>query len=63
MNPHVLHGKSSNFYRKYVNTAKKKKTFLFKDFFSKCDQICSKLRIWSYLFKKSFIENSIFCAV
>ena len=42
---------------------KKKKTFLFKDFVSKCDQICSKLRIWSYLFKKSFIENSIFCAV
>ena len=30
MNPHVLHGKSSNFYRKYVNTAKKKKRFCLK---------------------------------
>ena len=29
MNPHVLHGKSSNFYRKYVNTAKKKKKRFF----------------------------------
>ena len=34
-----------------------------KDFFSKCDQILSKLRIWSYLLKKSLMENFIFCAV
>ena len=34
-----------------------------KDFFSKCDQICSFLRIWSYLRKKSLMENFIFCAV
>ena len=26
-----------------------------KDFFRKCDQIHRKLRIWSYLLKKSFI--------
>ena len=32
--------------------------FSMKDFTSKCDQICSFLRIWSYLLKKS-----IFCAV
>ena len=37
--------------------------FSIKDFFSKCDQICSFLRIWSYLLKKSFMENFIFCAV
>ena len=32
------------------------------DFFSKCDQIRSFLRIWSHLLKKSLIENFIFCA-
>ena len=37
--------------------------FFTKDFFSKCDQIRSKLRIWSYLLKKSFVKNFIFCAV
>ena len=31
-----------------------------KDFFSKCDQICRKLRIWSHLLKKYLLENSIF---
>ena len=36
--------------------------FCFKDFFSKCDQIRSFLRIWSCLLK-SPIENLIFCAV
>ena len=33
------------------------------DFFSKCDQICSFLRIWLNLLKKSLIEKFIFCAV
>ena len=37
--------------------------FSIKDFFSKCDQIRSYLQIWSYLLKKSFMENFIFCAV
>ena len=37
--------------------------FSFKDFFSKCDQIRSFLRIWSHLLKKSLTENFIFCAV
>ena len=37
--------------------------FSIKDFFSKHDQICRKLRIWSYLLKKSLKENFIFCAV
>ena len=31
--------------------------FSIKDFFSKCDQISRKLRIWSHLLKKSFMEN------
>ena len=37
--------------------------FSSKDFFSKCDQICSFLRIWSHLLKKSLLKNFIFCAV
>ena len=44
------------------DTAQKMK-FSIKDFFSKCDQIRKKLRIWSYLLKKSLMENFIFCAV
>ena len=34
--------------------------FFIKDFFSKCDQIRSKLRIWSHLLQKSVMENFIF---
>ena len=37
--------------------------FPIKYFFSKCDQIHRKLRIWSHLLKTSFMENFIFCAV
>ena len=37
-----------------------KKRFSIKDFFSKCDQIHRKLRIWSHLLKKSLMENFIF---
>ena len=37
--------------------------FSIKDFSSKCDQIRSKLRIWSHLLKKLLMENFIFCAV
>ena len=37
--------------------------FSIKDFFSKCDQIPIKLRIWSRLLKKFLMENFIFCAV
>ena len=40
-----------------------KMKFSIKDFFSKCDQIRKKLRIWSHLLKKSLMENFIFCAV
>ena len=40
-------------------TAQKTK-FSITDFFSKCDQIRRKLRIWSHLLKKSLLENFIF---
>ena len=38
------------------NTVQKMK-FSIKDFFSKCDQIRSFLRIWSHLLNKSLMEN------
>ena len=46
----------------FPHTAQKM-MFSIKDFFSKCDQILSFLRIWSHLLKKSLMENLIFCAV
>ena len=55
--PPWIHGFSD-----YSNTAQKMK-FSIKDFFSKCDQIRSFLRIWSHLLKQSLMENFIFCAV
>ena len=47
---------------KFLNTAQKIK-FSIMNFFSKCDQILSFLRIWSHLLEKSLMENFIFCAV
>ena len=41
-------------------TAQKMK-FSIKDFFSKCNQIRRKLRIWSHLLKKSLIEFFVQC--
>ena len=35
--------------------------FSITDFFSKCEQIRKKLRMWLDLLKKSFMENLIFC--
>ena len=37
--------------------------FSIKDYFSKCDHIRRKLRIWSQLLKNSLMKNFIFCAV
>ena len=51
-----------DFYRTVAGTAQKVK-FSIKDSFSKCDQIRSFLRVWSYLLKKSLMENLIFCVV
>ena len=42
-----------------TETAQKMK-FSIKDFFSKCDQIRSFLRIWSHLLKKFLMENFFF---
>ena len=47
----------------YLTGTAQKMKFSIKDFFSKCDQICRKLRIWSHLLKKSLMENLIFCPV
>ena len=46
-----------------ITTNAQKMNFSIKDFFSKCDQIRSFLRIWSDLLKKSLIEKLNFCAV
>ena len=40
-----------------------KMEFSIKDFFSKCNQIRRKLRIWSHLLNKFLMKNFIFCAV
>ena len=48
--------------RKESGTAQKV-IFSIEDFFSKCDQIRSFLRIWSHLLKKSLRKSFIFCAV
>ena len=37
--------------------------FSIKDFFTRCDQIRSFLRIWSHLLEESLTENFIFCVV
>ena len=50
-------------FRGVFGTAQKMKFFIFKDFFSKCDKIRRKLRIWSHLLKKSLMETFISCAV
>ena len=44
-------------------TTVQKMKFPIKDFFRKCDQIRSFLRIWSHLLKESLTENFIFSAV
>ena len=47
----------------YRRSPAQKVKFSIKDFSSKCDQIRSKLRIWSHLLEKSLMKNFIFCAV
>ena len=43
-----------------VSITEQKMKFFIKDFFSKCDQIHSILRIWSHLLKKFLMKNFIF---
>ena len=59
---HILPNVPWSFTLREKVTAQKMK-FCIKDFFSKFDQTCSFLRIWSYLLKKSLMENFSFCAV
>ena len=47
----------------YEIISAQKMKFSIKAFFSKCDQICRKLRIWSHSLEKSSMENFIFCVV
>ena len=56
------HLKASFSFRSFDKHCAKMK-FSIKDFVSKCDQIRSKLRIWSHLLNKSLMENLNFCAV
>ena len=44
-------------------TTTEKMKFPIKDFFSKCNQIRKKLRIWLHLLKESLTENFIFSGV
>ena len=53
----------NSFYASGLFLTTQKMKFSIRDFFSKCDQICKKVRIWSHLLKKSSMENFIFCAV
>ena len=53
--------KTSNHQTAWYFAAEKRK-FSTKDFFSKCDQILRKLRVWSHLRTKSLMENLIFSA-
>ena len=60
----IVWQKNNNLLKKcVVKSSAQKMKFSIEDFFSKCDQIRRKLRIWSHLLKKSFKENFIFCAV
>ena len=55
---------STNFgIKKFVCSTAQKMKFSIKDFFTKCDQIRSFLRILSHLLKKSLMENFIFCGL
>ena len=52
-----------NFLSPFSAATAQKMKFSIKDFFSKCNQIRSFLRIWSHLLKKPLMENFIFCAM
>ena len=43
-----------------ISTGQKMKFSIIKDFFSKCDQIRSFLKIWSHLLKEYLLKNFFF---
>ena len=53
------HGSAVSSIDSEMSVAQKMK-FSIKDFFSKCNQICRKLRVWSHLLKKSLWKTSFF---
>ena len=57
-----FHISSNNDPVKNVTGTAQKMKFFIKDFFSKCDQIRRKLRIWSHLLKTFLMEKFIFSA-
>ena len=66
----LICSKTISYFPKFFNnfmliarSTAQKVQFFIKDFFSRCDQIRRKLRIWSHLLKKSLMQNFIFCAM
>ena len=51
------HGVIKKAFKNFPTYTAQKMKFSIKDFFSKCDQIRGKLRVWSHLLKKSLTEN------
>ena len=51
--------KRRKYHNTIMNTAQNKKFFI-TDFFSKCDEIRKKLRIWSHILKISVMKTSFF---
>ena len=51
---------NSEIWKSFLSSTSQKMKFPVKDFFSKCDEIRKKLRIWSHLLKNSLVENFIF---
>ena len=47
----------------FLPTTEQKMKFSLKNFFSICNQIHRKLRIWSYLLKKSLMKTFTFCTL
>ena len=52
-----------NYFTSKINEHCPKNEVYIKDFYSKCDQIRSFLRIWSHLQKKFLMKNFIICGV
>ena len=50
----------TSFMNPWLSITAQKMKFSTKDFFSKCDQIRRKLRMWSQLMNDSLVENFIF---
>ena len=63
VNPKLPSILNKDFLIHYWPNITQKIKFSIKDFFSKCDQILSKFRIWSQSLKKSLMKSFFLCAV